>query len=156
MTPPIPLLPAVAGWTVGLLPPIWLGMVVGISFIATSVKFKAATLTLPVALDVGRETFHFFNVLEWIMVLVLAVALWISGGIGWRLCIGILLLAIVMTQTFWILPALDARVEQIISGITPPSSYHHVVYGILEVSKASSLAAISVSAFAAMRNGYSL
>lgn len=131
-------------------------MVVGISFIATPVKFKAATLTLPVALDVGRETFHLFNIVEWIAVLILVVSLWISGGTGWRLSIGVLLLVIVMTQTFWILPALDARVEQIISGITPLASYHHVVYGILELSKASALAVLALRAFAEMRNGYSL
>lgn len=32
-------------------------MFIGVSFIATPVKFLASTLTLPVALDVGRATF---------------------------------------------------------------------------------------------------
>ncbi|MGH6868523.1 MAG: hypothetical protein ACREDA_06585 [Methylocella sp.] len=40
-----------------LLPVLWIGVLIGISFIATPIKFKARSLTLPVALDVGQTTF---------------------------------------------------------------------------------------------------
>jgi len=37
---------------------VWMGIVIGVSFLATPVKFTADSLTRPVALDVGRATFH--------------------------------------------------------------------------------------------------
>ena len=43
---------------------VWLGLVLGVSFLATPVKFRAKSLTRPVALDVGRTTFHAFGKLE--------------------------------------------------------------------------------------------
>jgi hypothetical protein len=42
----------------------WLGLLAGVSFLATPVKFMAPSLSLPVALDVGRQTFSVFNPLE--------------------------------------------------------------------------------------------
>lgn len=39
----------------------WAGFLAGVSFLATPVKFLAPSLTLPVALDVGRQTFFAFN-----------------------------------------------------------------------------------------------
>ena len=43
---------------------IWLGMVLGISFLEAPVKFRAPTLTRSVGLDVGRHVFGFFNKVE--------------------------------------------------------------------------------------------
>ena len=48
----------------------WAGIVIGVSFIATIAKFDAPSLTLPVALDVGRHTFAPLARIEW--------------GCGWR------------------------------------------------------------------------
>lgn len=43
---------------------LWTGLLLGVSFLATPVKFMAPSLTLPVALDVGRQTFMALNWLE--------------------------------------------------------------------------------------------
>lgn len=48
---------------------IWAGLIVGVSFIATPVKFQAPNLTMPVALEVGKATFHLFNVIEWSVII---------------------------------------------------------------------------------------
>src|SRR5690606_26651116 len=53
---------------------IWIGMILGISGLATPIKFQAASLTLPVALDVGQTTFAAFNKMEWLLAAVLAIA----------------------------------------------------------------------------------
>src|SRR5665648_1182454 len=50
---------------------VWIGMLVGVSFLATPAKFLAPSLTLPVALDVGRHTFSVFNRVEWAFSVVL-------------------------------------------------------------------------------------
>ncbi len=46
---------------------LWIGLLIGVSFLATPAKFLAASLTLPVALDVGRHTFAIFNRVEWLL-----------------------------------------------------------------------------------------
>jgi hypothetical protein len=43
---------------------VWAGTLFGVSFLATPVKFLAPSLTLPVALDVGRQTFGVFSLVE--------------------------------------------------------------------------------------------
>ena len=52
---------------------VWLGLVLGVSFLATPIKFRAKSLTRPVALDVGRTTFHAFGKLEWLLSVALVV-----------------------------------------------------------------------------------
>src|SRR5690606_9509596 len=54
---------------------VWIGALLGVSFLATPVKFLAPSLTLPVALDVGRQTFHWLNRVE----IVLAAATLVSA-----------------------------------------------------------------------------
>ena len=51
-----------------LLPALWIGLLVGVCFIATPAKFQAQSLSLPVALDVGRSTFAIWNNVEWILI----------------------------------------------------------------------------------------
>ena len=53
---------------------VWMGIVIGVSFLATPVKFTADSLTRPVALDVGRATFHALAYLEWVLAALLVIA----------------------------------------------------------------------------------
>lgn len=126
----------------GLTAALWLGGIIGVSFIATPVKFQAASLDLPTALDVGRVTFGLFNKVEWGCWLLLAIAvglerrgwLWVSLG-----ALGVMLVA----QTFWLLPVLDVRVERIIDGQPAEPTYHHLAYVALEAAKALVLALVA-------------
>ena len=43
---------------------VWFGVLAGVSFLATPIKFMAPSLSLSVALDVGRQTFAALNPLE--------------------------------------------------------------------------------------------
>ncbi|MEM8931103.1 MAG: hypothetical protein AAGE94_08000, partial [Acidobacteriota bacterium] len=106
---------------------VWLGMILGVSFLAAPAKFMAESLTLPVALDVGRATFGLFDRLEWLWVAALSFAIhhrWRAGRVD-RVMAGLVaaILAIVVVQSFYFLPALDARVALIIAGETPPPSH---------------------------------
>jgi hypothetical protein len=127
---------------------LWLGLLLGVSFLATPVKFLAPSLSLPVALDVGRHTFAAFDRVE----IVLAVALLacaLAGRLRWPsagLALG--LGAAVAVQALWLLPALDARVETILQGGMPPASILHVVYIGLDAIKA---AALAIAAFLGFR-----
>ncbi|MBO0735377.1 MAG: hypothetical protein J2P48_02230 [Alphaproteobacteria bacterium] len=44
-----------------LAPTLWVGILSGVSYIATPLKFRAASLTRAAALEVGRVTFQFFQ-----------------------------------------------------------------------------------------------
>lgn len=100
---------------------LWAGLILGVSFIATPVKFMAPHLTMPVALEIGKVTFHFFNKIEWgiCLFVVLITANIRASSFKWFFT-GILLIILIL-ETFWLLPALDVRVEQVISGgpLTP-------------------------------------
>lgn len=119
-----------------LLALVWLGLVLGVSFLATPVKFMAPSLDLTVALDVGRHTFGVFNWVELAFLAALGAALllarphWLAGA-AW-LALAILLLA----QTFWMLPVLDARVGVYLAGNVPPPSNLHAIYIVADGIKA--------------------
>lgn len=118
---------------------IWAGTLFGVSFLATPAKFLAPSLTLPVALDVGRHTFSVFNKMEWGFSL-LAILLMISTTQS-RMTRGATGLAILVTivESAWLLPLLDSRVGLIMEGQTPPPSVHHALYIIFEVTKLGAL-----------------
>lgn len=125
---------------------IWLGLLIGVSFLATPIKFAAPSLDLPVALDVGRHTFALFNRIEIGLGLALLFAT-IAGlrrpGAVWPLA---LMLVVLAGQTFWLLPALDERVETIMQGGMPPASPMHSFYVGAEVVKLLCLVALAWAA----------
>jgi hypothetical protein len=123
---------------------VWLGLVVGVSFIATPAKFLAPTLDLAVALDVGRHTFAVFAIVETVAA-VLLVALTLSLGRQPRIALASALVAFaVLLQQFWLLPLLDARVETILAGGSPTRSNLHAGYVAIEALKALALGWIAL------------
>ena len=123
---------------------VWMGIVIGVSFLATPVKFTADSLTRPVALDVGRATFHALAYLEWVLAGLLAGLIWRTAthqqSIGRRALTAAAVVAVaVVVQSAWLQPELDERVASIIAGIEPPPSHLHTVYGIVEVTKVVAL-----------------
>ena len=123
---------------------LWLGILIGVSFLATPVKFQAPSLSLPVALDVGRATFALLSKVEWALVLGLLVAafrtsrrLWVAGGVVLLISLG--------AQSFWLLPILDARVSQIMEGASVAPSQYHLVYIATDVLKVAVLLYLSVA-----------
>ncbi|WP_157016705.1 hypothetical protein [Mesorhizobium xinjiangense] len=123
---------------------VWLGMLVGVSFLATPVKFQAPSLDLPVALDVGRVTFALFSRIEWIPAVLLLPVVVLPRLNGWMIAAAIGIIALLVAEFFWLLPVLDARVAVIIAGEPLPSSPHHLLYASAEVVKALLLLAIGL------------
>jgi len=128
---------------------LWIGLLLGVSFVATPAKFRAPTLSLPAALDVGRVTFSVFARFEALLaLLVLATAFDFSNGLfrGDVITLAIGVSAAVAFQSLWVRPVLDRRAALIIEGGTAPKSRAHTLYLALEVLKLIALAAIAVSA----------
>ena len=138
----------VAGAALAFIAVLWLGLLLGVSFLATPVKFQAASLSLPVALDVGQVTFALLSKVEWALAALTAgCLLWAWSGRRAAL-IFVMLLAVVAVQGFWLLPVLDARLEAVIAGSPSSPSSHHVIYIIAEVAKAVLLLAMAVAGYA--------
>lgn len=125
----------------------WLGLLVGVAFLATPIKFLAPSLELPVALDVGRQTFAAFNTLELLLGLMLTLTAWFRYRAGVNASGTLLsscsLLALVLLQSLWLLPVLDARVAIILQGGTPPPASLHLLYIGVDVIKLALLGSIA-------------
>ncbi|MGV6876734.1 hypothetical protein ACUSIJ_29215 [Pseudochelatococcus sp. B33] len=125
---------------------LWLGFLLGVSFLATPAKFLAPSLDLPTALDVGRVTFALFSKTEWLLCAGLVVIALLSPGPGGRRIAVGGLAALLAAQTFWLLPVLDARVVRIIAGGAVAATNHHLIYVAADSAKALLLLALSVGA----------
>jgi hypothetical protein len=120
---------------------LWAGVVIGVSFLAAPAKFDAPSLTLPVAIEVGREEFGTLNLVELALVAAsLALAAWARPGRMVWLGLGLASLVVVL-QWLWLLPVLDARAQIVIEGATLPPAPWHAIYVAVECVKVLALLA---------------
>lgn len=124
---------------------LWAGLVLGVSFVATPIKFRARSLTLPVALDVGRATFHALARAEWVLGVVLLMTLFVDGDPGLVVGGGVALVAIILlVQASYLIPRLDIRVAAVIAGTPMAKSKLHLVFAGLEFVKIVALIVVGV------------
>ena len=126
----------------------WVGMVVGVSLIATPARFSAGSITRPIAFDVGRVVFTALNKAEFLALVLLLAVVRVSGRSAtlWAAC-GALAL-IVVAQGAWLIPELAARTDIILAGGQPPPSYAHAIYSTLELAKIGILLFVGVGSLA--------
>jgi hypothetical protein len=132
---------------------LWVGITVGVSMIATPMRFTAETITREIALDVGRVVFAALNKVELVALVLLLIVVRASGQAAkfWALC-GVLAL-IVIAQTAWLTPELAARTDLIINGVEPPKSYAHAIYSSLELLKIGLLLFLGFSSLSSRPSG---
>jgi len=87
----------------------------------------------PLGLGIGRLVFFALNKMEVICALLLLAAfIWRRPNpLTQKVLLGLVLL-ILAVETLWLLPVLDARAEQVISGTAPPFSAMHLVSILLD------------------------
>jgi len=123
---------------------VWLGMILGVSFVATPLKFQLPGLTLEMALDIGRLVFGVFNKIEIVFAVLMALLVVLSKQRDKSIvALGVVWLALVL-QTLWLLPVLLDRIEVIVQGKKPAPSALHSIYVMLEVVKALALAVYGI------------
>lgn len=128
---------------------LWIGFVCAISFMEAWLKFRAPGITLPLGLGIGRLVFAALNKVEWVFALVIVVnMIWnISDIFKWQNLLFAIPLILLLLQTFWLLPALDARAEMHIQGqLVPPSNLHFYYVG-MEVIKVIALTIFGITLF---------
>jgi hypothetical protein len=129
---------------------VWIGMLLGVSFLATPAKFLAPSLDLPVALDVGRQTFRVFSIVEVAASLLLLATAVLVGRARVAVLVAVIV-CLVAFQVFWLLPVLDDRVEIILQGGMPEESGLHSLYVVIESAKLLLLGLAAWLAFTATR-----
>ena len=127
-------------------PFVWFGMVLAISFMEAPLKFQAPDITLALGLGIGRLVFFALNKMEIVAALLLIFAFW-RGRSNSRFATGLLglVLLILLLETVWLLPVLDARAELVIAGNTPPFSGMHIVYIVFDALKLIALKMLGIA-----------
>jgi hypothetical protein len=117
-------------------PFIWFGMIGAISFMEAPLKFQAPGITLPLGLSVGRLIFFALNKIEIVLAVIFLLSLFGTRYLGRASIVtfGCIVL-ILATETTWLLPALDVRAEQVISGTADPFSSLHLFYIAFDAAK---------------------
>ncbi|MGE4288546.1 MAG: hypothetical protein AB7E36_07655 [Salinivirgaceae bacterium] len=119
----------------------WAGFVSAISFMEAWLKFRAPGVSLSVGLSIGSLIFTALNRVEWVLFLLFLVStlsLFTKKQPVFLLVSGSLLL-ILLLQTFYWLPVLVERANQIMAGVEVGKSAIHFFYIAAELIKVSFL-----------------
>lgn len=118
-----------------LLLTVWSGIIIGVSFVATPVKFQAPSLTLQTAVEIGRYTFRLMTRLELGLLMTALVLAAMTKPQKKTIVVLAPVIVIMALQRYWLLPVLDDRVSQLLSGSRLPFSIHHVLYAVTDAVK---------------------
>ena len=121
---------------------VWLGMVLGISFIETPLKFRAPGITIPLGLGIGRLVFRALNAVELVLAVAIAVLLLASSSTTTEVVVLLAVAGCLATQVILVRPVLNRRTDRFLAGDVPPGSKVHLVYIALEVVKIALLVAL--------------
>lgn len=127
----------------------WIGFVCAISFMEAWLKFQAPGVTLPIGLGIGKLVFTTLNRTEWIFAAVVTGSALFHWNQLYRISNLFLaaVLVILLAQTFWMLPVLNARALLHIHGEPVPPSRLHLWFIIAEVAKVISLFVVAFALF---------
>ncbi|MFI9401471.1 hypothetical protein [Nocardia sp. NPDC052316] len=136
----------VAQHVLWLLPMLWLGMVLAISFLEAPLKFRAPGITLALGLGIGRLVFRALNIVEAVLAVALVLATLVAApgpSIWVWLAVAVALLAV---QTLAVRPPLSRRTDRVLAGEELPRSHAHFWYIGLEVTKVVALLGLAIAA----------
>ena len=128
---------------------VWVGFVCAISFMEAWLKFRAPGINLPLGLGIGRLVFSALNKVEWVLAIAVVINYIFEGNrsFQWSYLLFAVAFLILLIQTFYALPALDARAEAHIKGGPVAASNLHFYYVIMEVIKVCCLIAFGIKLF---------
>ena len=128
---------------------VWIGFVCAISFMEAWLKFRAPGINLPLGLGIGRIVFNALNKVEWVLAIAIILNFLFTKERGMELGHLFLLapLIILIIQTVYALPALDARAQLHIDGSFVPASNLHFYYVTMEAIKVTGLIVFGIKLF---------
>jgi hypothetical protein len=133
-----------ASYATLLVPMLWVGMLVGISFLEAPLKFRAPGVSLAIGLGIGRLVFRVLNAVEVVLLTVLVAAFVVTRpGMPASLLLA-LAAAVLITQLAVVRPPLNRRSDRVLAGEQLSRSRAHLGYICLELAKVMLLVALSV------------
>jgi asparagine N-glycosylation enzyme membrane subunit Stt3 len=125
---------------------VWLGMVLGISFLEAPIKFRAPGITIELGVGIGRLVFRALNIVECVFALVLIASLalaWPPAPLTVSLVVA---LVVVLTIGAGVLrPRMDARVRRGTISDGQPRHALHIGFVALELLKVVLLLVLGIS-----------
>jgi hypothetical protein len=112
-------------------------------------KFRALNVTLPIGLSIGRLIFDALNKIEWILAFIIIAHLSLGKHrttFFYLICLAVPIVILII-QTFLLLPALNERVEMILSENEVSPSFLHLYYLTMELTKVCCLFIFGVFTF---------
>ena len=123
---------------------VWLGLLLGISFIETPLKFRAPDIDVPRALGIGRLVFGALNIVEIGLAVALMLLVIQREAAAGQVAVLVLVVAALLSQIALIRPRLNRRTDRIIAGEVLQRSRLHLGYVVLEVAKVGLLITFGV------------
>lgn len=99
------------------------------------VKFRAESLDLPTALDVGQHVFGALNMVERLFSAFLLLVLFYKYTDRIIVTSGVVVFTFIVAQSGYLLPELNEHAQLIIQGMQPEKSSVHMMYGVMEILK---------------------
>lgn len=111
-----------------IVPAVWLGMILALSFLETPLKFQAPGITTELGLGIGRLVFQALNIASLVLLALTTLASIRprSSRIQWGLIAA--MWAVLIVEVFVIRPPLNARTDAILAGLDPGESSLHYLY----------------------------
>ena len=133
-----------------VVPFLWLGMVLAISFLEAPVKFRAPGITVELGVGIGRLVFRALNSVELVLAVALTVALVVAGSLeGVPVASVVLVIAawvVLLAQVAVLRPLMDRKVRAGSTSPSMPRTRLHFGYIGLELAKVGVLVALGVVA----------
>ncbi|MFN3343502.1 MAG: hypothetical protein ACK40M_12445 [Flavobacteriales bacterium] len=117
------------------IPFLWLGFILAISFMEAPLKFTAPGIDIKLGVGIGRIIFQTMNKIELFFLAALFSTFFYCQHKKIIVILLNLLAAILLYQTFYLLPELDKRAIQLLNGTDPGPSSLHFIYIILDAIK---------------------
>lgn len=112
-----------------IVPSLWLGLLVALSFIEAPLKFQAPGVTIPLGLGIGRLMFWALAIGGWLLLVVLTITAFRMPRLARADTVVLAGLWVVLAvQTLGIRPPLNARSDIVIAGGDPGPSALHYLY----------------------------
>lgn len=124
---------------------VWLGMVLGISFLEAPLKFRAPGITIPLGVGIGRLVFRVLNIVEAVFALVLVASLALAWPPAPATAVIVAALVLVLAVGAGVLrPRMDARVRRGELSDGQPRHALHIGFVALETVKVLLLLALGI------------
>lgn len=114
---------------------VWIGFLLAISFMEAWVKFRAESIDLPTALDVGTHVFGALNMMERLFSAALLIYVFIYYTDKLVVVTGLTVFTFIIAQSGYLLPELKEHAQLIMQGMVPQKSSVHKMYILMEVLK---------------------